>query len=122
MRWGLEAVVEKAGAAGCCLVTHGGQLALSAHPGPVSDPTGAGDALAGAFLAVLASASPPLGPGWVSGRVGEPMLRHALAMGMAAASLACSAEGCDALLKATPADLAARLAHWGIGAVNPRFA
>jgi cytidine kinase len=53
----LRAVVVKAGPKGASLVTAGGVISLpAASAGQVVDPTGAGDALAGGFLAACAAA------------------------------------------------------------------
>jgi sugar/nucleoside kinase (ribokinase family) len=53
----LRAVVVKAGPKGASLVTADGVISLPAAPsGQVVDPTGAGDALAGGFLAACAAA------------------------------------------------------------------
>ncbi len=58
-RWGLLAVVLKRGARGVRLLWDGGESDFEARPGVrVVDPTGAGDALAGALMGQLA-----LGPG-----------------------------------------------------------
>jgi sugar/nucleoside kinase (ribokinase family) len=75
---GPRAVIVKRGRDGATLVTTAGSLIVPAYPAHAFDPTGAGDALAGAFTARLA----------VLGRADEPALRDALAHGMAAASFA----------------------------------
>ncbi|HEV2250791.1 MAG TPA: PfkB family carbohydrate kinase [Candidatus Limnocylindria bacterium] len=106
---GPRAVIAKRGAAGATLVARDFVYVLPAHPTTPIDPTGAGDALAGAFLGSLAR----------SGRVDGAGLRDALAAGMAAASFAVASFGVDALAAATGDELAARAgwlsAHAGTG-------
>jgi len=97
---GPRAVVAKRGANGATLITSGAAYALPAYPIMPIDPTGAGDALAGAFVARLAR----------TGRADEPGLREALAAGMAAASFAVASFGVDALAAATIGELEARAA------------
>jgi sugar/nucleoside kinase (ribokinase family) len=106
---GPRAVIAKRGASGATLVTRNAAYALPAYPSSPVDPTGAGDALAGAFLGRLAR----------GGRDDESGLRDALAAGMAAASFAVASFGVDALAAATRAELDARAAwlagHAGTG-------
>jgi len=97
---GPRAVVAKRGANGATLITSGAAYALPAYPIMPIDPTGAGDALAGAFVGRLAR----------TGRADEPGLREALAAGMAAASFAVASFGVDALAAATIGELEARAA------------
>jgi cytidine kinase len=97
---GPRAVVVKRGAHGATLVTRDGHYALPAYPIAAIDPTGAGDALAGAFIARLAR----------DGRIDEPGLREALAAGMAAASFAVASFGLEALAAATIGELRSRAA------------
>ena len=97
---GPRAVVAKRGANGATLITSGAAYALPAYPIMPIDPTGAGDALAGAFVGRLAR----------TGRADEPGLREALAAGMAAASFAVASFGVDALSAATIGELEARAA------------
>jgi cytidine kinase len=100
---GPRAVVVKRGAHGATLVTRDGHYALPAYPIAAIDPTGAGDALAGAFIARLAR----------NGGVDEPGLREALAAGMAAASFAVASFGLEALAAATIGELRSRAAWLG---------
>jgi cytidine kinase len=100
---GPRAVVVKRGAHGATLVTRDGHYALPAYPIAAIDPTGAGDALAGAFIARLAG----------DGRIDEPGLREALAAGMAAASFAVASFGLEALAAATIGELRSRAAWLG---------
>ena len=97
---GPRAVVVKRGARGATLVTRAGDYALPAYPIAAIDPTGAGDALAGAFIARLAR----------HGRTDEAGLREALAAGMAAASFAVASFGLEALAAATIGELRSRAA------------
>jgi sugar/nucleoside kinase (ribokinase family) len=97
------------------LVTPNAAYALPAYPITPIDPTGAGDALAGAFLGRLAR----------GGRDDEAGLRDALAAGMAAASFAVASFGVDALASATRAELDSRAAwltgHAGTGQATPLY-
>jgi sugar/nucleoside kinase (ribokinase family) len=106
---GPRAVIAKRGAGGATLITREAAYGLPAYPITPIDPTGAGDALAGAFIGRLAQ----------SGRDDDAGLRDALAAGMAAASFAVASFGVDALAAATPAELTARAAwladHGGTG-------
>lgn len=98
---GPRAIIAKRGARGAMLVTSERVHVLPAYPVDAIDPTGAGDALAGAFIGRLAR----------TGREDDGGLHDAFAAGMAAASFAVESFGVDALAAATPADLAAR-AKW----------
>jgi cytidine kinase len=106
---GPRAVIAKRGAGGATLVTRETAYALPAYPITPIDPTGAGDALAGALIGRLAQ----------SGRDDDAGLRDALAAGMAAASFAVASFGVDALAAATRDDLVSRAAwladHGGTG-------
>jgi sugar/nucleoside kinase (ribokinase family) len=97
---GPNAVIAKRGASGATLITRGAAYLLPAYPVAAIDPTGAGDALAGAFVGELAR----------SGRGNEAALREALAAGMAAASFAVASFGVEALAAATIGELRARAA------------
>jgi sugar/nucleoside kinase (ribokinase family) len=97
---GPRAVIAKRGATGATLITRDASYVLPAYPITPIDPTGAGDALAGAFIGRLAQ----------SGRDDDAGLRDALAAGMAAASFAVASFGVDALAAATPDELTARAA------------
>jgi sugar/nucleoside kinase (ribokinase family) len=92
---GPRAVIVKRGRNGASLVTAAGTVTVPAfHAGPI-DPTGAGDALAGAFTGRLASL----------GRADAAALRDALAHGAAAASFAIASTGVSALARATRPEL-----------------
>ena len=97
---GPRAVIAKRGASGATLITRGAAYALPAYPITPIDPTGAGDALAGAFVGRLAR----------TGQADEAALRGALTAGMAAASFAVASFGVDALAGASIGDLEARAA------------
>lgn len=98
---GPRAVIVKRGPEGAVLVTAEGSVRLPAYPGAVVDPTGAGDALAGALTARLAAL----------GRADDTALRDALAHGMAAASFAVGSFSVSALAGATREQLERR-AGW----------
>jgi len=87
-------------ASGATLVTRDAAYGLPAYPIAAVDPTGAGDALAGAFIGRLAR----------DGRTDEAGLREALAAGMAAASFAVASFGLEALAAATIGQLRTRAA------------
>jgi sugar/nucleoside kinase (ribokinase family) len=101
----LDALVVKLGAAGAVLWNHHESLYLPALPVAVVDPTGAGDALAGAFMGRLAEVSAET----------EDALVGALEWGMVAASFAISGVGVSALRDASRADLEARLDRYRAG-------
>jgi sugar/nucleoside kinase (ribokinase family) len=85
----LRAVVVKAGPKGASLVTADGVISLpAASTGQVVDPTGAGDALAGGFLAACAAAE----------RDDDAYFPTALASGLRCAAAAISHFGAAALL------------------------
>lgn len=98
---GPRAVIVKRGGEGAVLATADGSISMPAYPARAVDPTGAGDALAGAFTARLAAL----------GRADGPALRDALARGMAAASFAIESFTVDALARATRDEVEAR-ARW----------
>ncbi len=103
---GPRAVIVKRGRNGASLVTASGVVTVPAYTASALDPTGAGDALAGAFTARLASL----------GRIDDFALRDALAHGAAAASFAIASSSVYALAGATRAQLddrARRLAERG---------
>jgi sugar/nucleoside kinase (ribokinase family) len=106
---GPRAVIAKRGAGGATLITREAAYALLAYPITPIDPTGAGDALAGALIGRLAQI----------GRDDDAGFRDALAAGMAAASFAVASFGVDALAAATPDELTSRAAwladHAGTG-------
>lgn len=94
-RWDIDGLVIKAGAAGCTLWTRTGPLHVPAVEfGPVVDVTGAGDALAGGFLAR-----------WMKTGGRPEGLADALWHGVACAAIAISDVGLAGLARATPGDL-----------------
>ena len=95
---GPRAVLVKRGARGATLVTATDAYSVPAYPGTVIDPTGAGDALGGAFIGRLSR----------TGLTGDAGYRDALVAGVAAASFAVASFGLDALDQATLADLDTR--------------
>jgi len=97
---GPQAVVVKRGASGASLFTTAGAFTVPAYPVTAVDPTGAGDALGGAFVGRLARTR-------LSGDAGY---RDALAAGVAAASLAVESFGLEALARASVRDMDARAA------------
>lgn len=103
---GPRAVIVKRGRNGASLFTAAGSVTVPAYRARPIDPTGAGDALAGAFTARLASL----------GRTDDAALRDAVAHGAAAASFAIASSSVYALARATRAELddrARRLAERG---------
>ncbi|MEA2661552.1 MAG: hypothetical protein QOH08_1124 [Chloroflexota bacterium] len=97
---GTRAVIVKRGAAGATLYTSAATLTVPAYPTTVIDPTGAGDALAGAVLGRLAEL----------GGIDVAALRDALTHGIAAASATCESFGVDALARADRRELERRAA------------
>lgn len=97
---GPRAVVVKRGATGASLFTAGGAFTVPAYPAATVDPTGAGDALGGAFIGRLARTR----------LTGDAGYRDALVAGVAAASLAVESFGVDALARASLSDIDARAA------------
>ena len=94
-RWNLDGLVVKAGPRGSAAWTVRGQEAMPAAQGrPVVDVTGAGDALAGGFLAR-----------WLKTGGAADGLADALAHGTACAALAISDIGLQGIAAATPADV-----------------
>jgi sugar/nucleoside kinase (ribokinase family) len=97
MRWGLEGLCLKVGARGAIVSTRAGSVSLPAAPVDAVDTTGAGDALAGGFLASWSLAG------------GDPeTLLPALAHGIACASFAVEGVGVTGLLGATAEAVRAR--------------
>ena len=95
-RWNLDGLVVKAGPRGSAAWTERGPAVMpAAHGRPVVDVTGAGDALAGGFLAR-----------WLKTGGTADGLPDALAHGTACASLAISDIGLRGIAAATPADVA----------------
>ena len=97
---GSRAVIVKRGEAGATLYTRSATLIAPAFPVTVVDPTGAGDALAGAFLGRLAELAD----------LDDAALRDALAHGVAAASATVESFGLDALVRADRHELKRRAA------------
>ena len=97
---GLRAVIVKRGAAGATLATPERTVSVPAHPATVVDPTGAGDAFAGAFIGRLAAL----------GSADDAALREAFAHGAAAASITVGSFGVDALVRAERSELDRRAA------------
>ncbi len=95
---GPRAVLVKRGARGASLFTMTGAFSVPAYPAATVDPTGAGDALGGAFVGRLSR----------TGLTGETGYRDALVAGVAAASLAVESFGVDALARVSLGDLDAR--------------
>jgi len=75
-------------------------VAVPAHPATVVDPTGAGDAFAGAFLGRLAELRD----------AGEAAMRDAFTHGAAAASVTVESFGLDAIVGVRRAELDRRAA------------
>jgi sugar/nucleoside kinase (ribokinase family) len=105
---GPRAVIVKRGQEGAVLVTASASRVVPAYPTQLVDPTGAGDALAGAFTARLAAL----------GRADDPALRDALAHGMAAASFAIGSFSVAVLLQATREEIETR-ARWLAARATP---
>jgi len=112
---GPRAVIVKRGRAGAMLVTPEAVSSVPAYPAKVVDPTGAGDAFAGAFLGRLATLQ----------RSDGPALRDAFTHGAAAASVTVESFGVDALVRVDRSELdtrAARLgARAGTGQATPMY-
>ena len=100
---GPQAVLVKRGARGASLFTMTGAFSVPAYPAATVDPTGAGDALGGAFVGRLSR----------TGLTGDAGYRDALLAGVAAASLAVESFGVDALARVSLGDLDARAAALG---------
>jgi sugar/nucleoside kinase (ribokinase family) len=97
---GPRAVIVKRGVLGAKLFTPGATIAVPAHPATVVDPTGAGDAFAGAFLGRLAELRD----------AGDAAMRDAFTHGAAAASVTVEAFGLDAIVGVRRAELDRRAA------------
>jgi sugar/nucleoside kinase (ribokinase family) len=98
--WGPERVVIKKGEHGAVLFSRGGIFLVPAYPvEEVRDPTGAGDAFAGAFLGALAG----------SGGAEEGAVRHALLCGAVVASFGVQQFSLDAFRELAEADIRKRL-------------
>lgn len=95
---GPRAVLVKRGAQGATLFTAAGPFTVPAYPATTVDPTGAGDALGGAFVGRLSR----------TGLTGDAGYRDALVAGVAAASLAVESFGVNALARVSLSDLDAR--------------
>jgi len=92
------AIVVKRGARGATIFAAGGAFTVPAYPAKTVDPTGAGDALGGAFIGRLAHAALP----------GDAGHRDALVAGVVAASFAIESFGVESLARAGRAALEAR--------------
>ncbi len=95
----LEALVVKLGPEGAVLWTHHDSRRLPAFAVEVLDPTGAGDALAGAFMGHLAE---------INAETGDTLF-EALEWGIVAASFAISGVGVSGLSNVSRGDLEERL-------------
>ena len=100
---GPRAVIVKRGRAGAMLVTAEGVGSLPAYPAKVVDPTGAGDAFAGAFVGRLATLDSDDGAA----------LRDAFTHGAAAASVTVESFGVDALVRVDRSELDTRAVRLG---------
>lgn len=100
---GPRAVIVKRGAAGATFFTAALIVSVPAHPTKVVDPTGAGDAFAGAFLGRLAALE----------RDDDATLLDSFLHGAAAASVTVESFGVDALMRATRPELDRRAAWLG---------
>lgn len=99
---GVPSVIVKMGSHGALLLHPEGRFALPAYPvTDVRDPTGAGDAFAGALAGYLAA----------TGSTGLPALRQGMVYATAAASFTVEAFSCERLEAAGPDGLAARHAE-----------
>jgi sugar/nucleoside kinase (ribokinase family) len=99
---GPRAVVVKKGEYGCALFSRGGYFAAPAYPvDEISDPTGAGDSFAGAFIGSLAR----------DGDLSERGLRHAVLHGCVLASYAVQAFGVEGVVPLERVDVDRRLAE-----------
>lgn len=95
---GARLLVLKAGAEGAAVIGDSWTIRVRAHQASAFDPTGAGDAFAGAFVATLAE----------RGGESESTLRLAARRGAAAASIAVEDFGTRALERATSEDIERR--------------
>jgi sugar/nucleoside kinase (ribokinase family) len=103
LNMGPQFVVIKKGEHGAMLVTRDEIFVLPAFPtAEVVDPTGAGDSFAGGMMGYLASVN----------KRDLHSLKAAMARGSCAASITIEAFSLNAIKKATPADLQARLAAY----------
>ena len=100
---GPRAVIVKRGALGALLITTEAIVSVPAYPATVVDPTGAGDAFAGAFLGRVAEQD----------RTDDAAFLDAFAQGAAAASVAIESFGVEALVTAGRAELDRRAAWLG---------
>ena len=98
----ITALVIKRGAHGAVLWTRRAATRMEAHPVNLVDPTGAGDALAGAFMGRLME----------HGDLSEGALGEALQWGLVAASFAIEGRGVERLEATTRDDLERRLADY----------
>lgn len=100
-QWWLKGLVIKGGAEGLAAYTEYGVVRVPAvADAPVVDTTGAGDALAGGMLAR-----------WLSTGAEPSGLQDALVWGVACASITIGSIGVKGIAKATPGELAKRVAE-----------
>jgi sugar/nucleoside kinase (ribokinase family) len=100
LEWGPEYVAVKKGEHGALLVSRRGVFIVPAFPvARVTDPTGAGDAFAGAFLGALARAR----------QVSDASVRRAMFRGSVVASFAVEGFSLDRLATLAKGDIRRRL-------------
>ncbi|MGH2956595.1 MAG: PfkB family carbohydrate kinase [Solirubrobacterales bacterium] len=105
MSWGPQAVVVKRGPHGCSLLTRDGYYTLPGYPlEQIADPTGAGDAFAGAFMGCL-----DLFPG---AELNEAILRRAVTYGSVVASFCVEEFGARRLARLSEREIEHRVADF----------
>ncbi len=105
LKLGPRVAVVKKGEHGSMICLKSGILFCPPYPvDVVSDPTGAGDSFAGAFMACLA------GAGRSAGALSLRILARACAMGSVVASFTVGSFGVKGLLAMTPGEIGRRLA------------
>jgi sugar/nucleoside kinase (ribokinase family) len=105
LSWGPQAVVVKRGPHGCSLLTKDGYFTLPGYPlEQITDPTGAGDAFAGAFLGCL-----DLFPG---DELNEAILRRAVTYGSVVASFCVEEFGARRMLRLSEREIEHRVADF----------
>lgn len=105
MSWGPQAVVVKHGEHGCSLLTRNGYFALPGYPlEEVADPSGSGDAFAGAFLGYL-DLVPSL-------ELNESMLRRGMTYGSVVASFCVADFGARRVARLTEREIEHRVADF----------
>jgi sugar/nucleoside kinase (ribokinase family) len=99
LEWGPRYVVIKKGEHGAMLISRAGTALIPAYPvDKVVDPTGAGDAFAGAFMGALAA----------GGTTTDAAVRSALVCGSVVASFAVQEFSLDRLARLKKAEIARR--------------